>query len=457
MNEHLTSVTDNGFGESTVAELAELRKALEIGYQQPTTGTGFDALRVESLEATLKLLTFTQKDIKFWQDIPKLDAYSTVEEYNRLVQYGAEGGGFVASGELPETEDTTYERADQKVKYFGTTREVHHPATMVRTVPPDLIAQETSNGALWLMGKINRALYYADSDAIPLEFNSVTKQIEDGSGTIIDMRGLPMDKDSLENAITISDENFGSATSFYSNPKVFTDFSKTVYDRQRTQLGQGGMAGTPIKGYSSLLGDINFLPDKFVKKGGAAPAAATSPKAPTKPTITYTPNTGVTGSLFGAADAANYKYQVTAVNQYGESEPTALSAAQAIAAAGSCTVAIADGGGLYPATAYKIYRTGPGGAAATYTGKIVPRTKSGNVYSSPTSWDDINAYLPSTFVGLLLDMSTQALSFKQLSPMIKMPLAIVAPAIRWMQLLYGTPIVYAPKKHVIFRNIGIQS
>jgi hypothetical protein len=48
---------DDGFGEATMAELSELRKALEIGYQQPTTGVGFDALRVESLESTLKLLT----------------------------------------------------------------------------------------------------------------------------------------------------------------------------------------------------------------------------------------------------------------------------------------------------------------------------------------------------------------------------------------------------------------
>jgi hypothetical protein len=31
------------------------------------------------------------------------------------------------------------------------------------------------------------------------------------------------------------------------------------------------------------------------------------------------------------------------------------------------------------------------------------------------------------------------------------------PAIRWMQLLYGTPIVFAPKKNVVFKNIGVSS
>jgi hypothetical protein len=80
--------------------------------------------------------------------------------------------------------------------------------------------------------------------------------------------------------------------------------------------------------------------------------------------------------------------------------------------------------------------------------------KSGGIYSSPTHWTDYNNWRPNTFLGLMLDMSQQSLTFKQLSPMIKMNLAVISPAIRWMQLLYGTPIVYAPRKNVVFRNIG---
>jgi hypothetical protein len=67
-----------GFGESSMEELVELRKALSIGYQQPTTGQGFDALRVESLDATLKTLTYTQQHVKLWSAINKTDAYSSV-------------------------------------------------------------------------------------------------------------------------------------------------------------------------------------------------------------------------------------------------------------------------------------------------------------------------------------------------------------------------------------------
>lgn len=460
--EHLIE-NNSGFGESTQAELAELRKALDIGYSQPVTGVGFDALRVESLEATLKVLTYQAKHIRLWNAIPKLEAFSTVEEYNRLISYGSEGGGFVAAGQLPDTDDTTYERADQKVKFVGTTREVHHPATLVRTIPADLIAQETSNGVLWMLRKIEQALFYGNADADALQWNGIAKQIEDGGGTVFDLRGQPLDKDTIENAVQTSVDNFGLINKFFSNPKVFTDFSKTLYPSQRTSIGEGGTAGTPIRGYNSLLGTLDFEPDVFVTKGSIPPAAATSPKAPNTPVVTPSVQSPtVAGSLFGASDAGNYQYQVTACNAYGESAPTSNSANQNVAAGGSITLSIADGGGLYGATFYKIYRSDKSGTICNYigggtNGGTVPRAKSVNVYTSPTSFVDLNAFLPKTFVGLGLQMDTQSLSFKQLSPLIKMPLALIAPSIRWMQLLYGTPIVYAPKKNVIFRNIGIQS
>jgi hypothetical protein len=63
-----------------------LAKALEAGYAI-TNQTGGSALRVESLEGSLKVLTHTAHHIKFWKKIPKSPAYSTVEEYNQLVDY----------------------------------------------------------------------------------------------------------------------------------------------------------------------------------------------------------------------------------------------------------------------------------------------------------------------------------------------------------------------------------
>ena len=447
-----------GFGESTMAELAELRKALEIGYSQPTTGVGFDALRVESLEQTLKILTYMTTHIRLWNQMPKQDAFSTVEEYNRLVEYGADGGGFVPSGELPEEEDTVYERADQKVKYMGTTRSVHHPATLVRTVPADLIAQETQNGAMWLMGKINSGLYYADSDVRPLDWNSVPKQIEDGAGNVYDLKGQPLQSADIENMAQLIIDNYGTPSRMYSNPKVFTDFSKLWHQYQRfpAPSGAAGVIGTPATGFNTLSGRISFEGDLFVRRGSTPPASAANSKVPQAPTVAAGSATG-SGSDYEAGDAGNYQFTVTAVNRFGESLPATQTGNVAVTAGQRVPLTITDGGGAYPATGYKLYRTDVNGTTVAYTNKQIPRSKTGGVYDSDTVYNEGNEWRPGTFIGMLLDMTNQSLMFKQLSPMIKMNLAMISPAIRWMQLLYGTPIVYAPKKNVLIKNIGVAS
>ena len=46
------------------------------------------------------------------------------------------------------------------------------------------------------------------------------------------------------------------------------------------------------------------------------------------------------------------------------------------------------------------------------------------------------------------------IEFAQLAPLMKMDLAILSPAYRFMVLLYGTPFLYAPKKLVRLINIG---
>jgi len=450
-----TNLINEGFGESTMEDLAALRKALSIGYTDPPT-SGPDALRVESLEATLKLLTYQQQNIKFWNMIPKEDAFSTIEEYNRLSAYGSDGGGFTPAGALPEEDDTTYSRENQRVKYMGTTRSVAHPSTLIRTVPADLIAQETQNGALWLMGKANTGLYYGDSDAIPMEWNGVTKQIIDGGGTVIDMAGAPLAQADLENGAQIIVDNFGQPSQMLGNSKIFTDFSKIHYGNQRFAAPNvaSGYAGTPLTGFNSISGQIAFQPDTFVKRGSVVPTAATSTKAPNAPTISVGSSSG-TGSSFVTADAGNYKYQATAVNLYGESAPCTISGAESVVAGESVVVTITDGGGANQATAYKIYRTEKDGTTTYYVGFITARTKVGSLYQATTNYTDTNAYRPRTFIALMLDMSQQALTFKQLAPMMKMNLATISPAIRWMQLLYGTPIVYAPMKHVVYKNIGV--
>ena len=163
------------------AELAELSKALEAGSitgrdtANSTTASGAP-LKVESLENTLKLLTFRESDIQFWKRVPKLAAYNTVEEFNQLTSYGTEAGVFTNEGELPREEDSTYVRRAEIVKFLGVTKIVSHPMQLVRTNIGSMIQQEIKNGTLFLLRKADKALAYGDSAIIPQEFNGLYAQ-----------------------------------------------------------------------------------------------------------------------------------------------------------------------------------------------------------------------------------------------------------------------------------------
>jgi hypothetical protein len=78
-----------GFGVSTAEEVENLNKALAAGQDQnppgsAVAGDGF-ALRVESLESTLKVTTYKMDHIKLWKAIPKLAAYNTVNYVKSLL------------------------------------------------------------------------------------------------------------------------------------------------------------------------------------------------------------------------------------------------------------------------------------------------------------------------------------------------------------------------------------
>ncbi len=444
----------DGFGASTMAELAELRKALDIGTTDPPTG--FDSLRIESLEATLKLLTYRAEHIKLWREMPKSQAFSTIEEYNRLEQYGGGGGVFNPSGVLPEEEDSTYSRQNQLVKFLGSTRVVTHPATMIRTVPADLIAQETQNGALWLMGRMNLALYEGDATMVAEEFNGIERQIVAGSGNVRDLRGAPLTQADIERGQQDIVDQFGRGTDIFGNPAIFSDFAQTFHTYQRFAAPNvgAGIAGTPITGYASMAGTVNFQADTFARFGTTSPAAATSTRAPTAPTLAVTTNRNAAATIaagltsqFAAADAGDYTWSVTAFNRFGESIASASTGATTIVTGGSVLLTITDGGGTDAATAYKLYRTTVGGTTESF---IVNVARVG----ATTTYNDVNDELPGTAKALFLDMTDQSLTFRQLSPMVRMPLATIAPSIRWMQLIYGTPIVYQPLKNVVFKNVG---
>ena len=475
----------NGFGDTTMSDVAELNKALEAtelkgGATDGLTTASGAPLKVESLEKTLKVVTFTQKNIVFWKETPVLPAYNTVEEFNKLTSYGSDQGGFTDEGELPQDDDSVYVRESALVKYLGNTRVITHPMTLVNTAHGAVMQREINNGTMWILSKIERALFEGNANIIPQEFNGIYVQMMAdfaneisylNSDNVVDMRGMRIDEDALELASNTIIENYGYATDIYWSPKAGSDFSKNFYPRQRTNtpVQEGNKVGSNITDFVSQAGTIKLHPDVFLRpkpsktdttlanstKAPNVPIAdGTTPIAPVAPTVVST--------KFGSSDNGNYLYAVSALNRYGESALTLLTQNPCAVAVGGCAaLKFAAGGGQYAATGFRIYRTNKGDTFSTGVTNYYPlfdisaaQLANGvNGGAASIVWD-LNLYLPNTTKALMLQKDLEFYSFKQLAPLMKMDLALLSPSYRFMILLYGTPVVYAPRKAVEIINIG---
>lgn len=464
----MTLEFENGFGMATGQEVNNLNKALSAGYgTSPDTQTDGGAFRVESLEASLKVLTYTDQHVKFWKRIPKSKAYNTVEEYNQLLSYGSDGGGFLSEGELPDTQDSTYQRKASFVKFMGVTREVTHPMTLVNSAHGDVISRMNQDGILWMLKKIENGLFWGNSKLGAggtefVEFDGLDTMID--AGNTIDLAGNPLQEKHINYAAQMIVENYGVPTDLFLPFEVYGQFAQEFLDRQRIQMPAPGtnVAGTVVDKYNTHGGPVNFEPNIFLKRTKALPTAA-HPKAPAAPaTVTADLSPTANGAEFGKSGVGAYKYYVTAANKHGESLPTELTAsgtAATIALASadlskSVNVTVTNAAAsIQPVDYLVIYRTEADGTAAYQIARVPVSSNSG---SATTVFVDKNETMPNTFTAFMGEMTEQVLAFKQLAPMMKMDLATLAPSYRWMILMYGTPVLYANKKWCRIKNIKAQ-
>lgn len=458
------SVTWEDYAGSQFGEISsDLHKALLVGDSVNNPGTaageGFP-LRVESLEKTLKNVTYSSDKAILWKNIFKSPAFNTVEEFNRIKDYGDDVGGFISENDTPEVNDSTYERAFEKIKFMGTTRELSFASSLVRPAHGNVEAQEVVNGTNWLLRVIERSLFFGNDTFIPVQLNGLEKQISENAPNtdlnVIDMRGLPLTEDIVNDAALIirTEPNYGTATDMYMSDGVYSDLAKQFYPAQRLPPGYtGGMVGTLVKGMHSQSGAIMFNPDVFIQEGPKAPTVGlgNASKRPSNPSESVAPAAVALGggetSYFGATDAGDYRYKVVAVNRYGYSAAVALTGPVTVAAGQKVTMTIADGSTV--GTAYDLYRTDKDGAAGTerFMARYV-RT------GATTVLTDFNADLPGTSKSFLIQQNVEFFTIKQLAPFMRVPLATVSTSKRWMQLIFLTLQVFAPGKGLVFKNIG---
>lgn len=455
-----------GFGSHSAKQVEELQKALSISQNYGTTAPGSleggSALAVEDLDRTLKLVTHGLEHLKLWKDIIKEKVPQTVHEYNVQNSYGDEVSPFFQMGGTPQSTDANYDREVIQVKYLGTQGQVQHNLTLIQAAHGPVIAREVKNKTIELLARNERSMFDADSGINSLEYDGIDAQIrakEDQSqykstafagyesagadeSVILDVRGQ-FDDDVAEDMALKNVNNFGMAMDCYLGTDVHSRFSKDFFNKQRTLPGETLTSGNRVKEHTGTL-DFRFKPSLFNRPRRAPLAQSVSATA--APTTANGDSPADAASKFATGDAGDYSYKISAVYEDGE---TAGSTNEEItvAAGDKVTTEITyTGSPLY----FNVFRAPKDTTAGwEFIGRVKP-AGSGNAHDI-----DLNARVPGSARAHLLMHDADALCWKQLGSMIKYDLAVTDTSYKWLQLLYGTPLVSAARKHTIADNLTL--
>lgn len=462
------------------ADVEALNKAITAGYGgagKPTDLTYGGVLQAESLEATLKSVTFDMKNLKMWPAISVDKAYNLFEQYNRLISYGSDSAPYLGEGGAPIEEDSTYVRDGQKIVFFGTRRKVSHQMTLVRTTVGDVVAQQAKEGTMHLLKNVEREMYWGhahflgrldgsnDGSDAALPSNSIAmsgllKQLKKGDSDVLqrsgdfegygdaqsvvqDLGGQVIAQDDLERLAVIALENFGSPSELHIEPAALSAFVKQFYPQFRSAPGLSNeTVGYSVNKMTTTAGVIDFKPNLFLRPRAGARALAVSSLAPSLGSLGVATAATGSGSALGAGV---YQVKVTLVNDAGESIPLQASAVTLTAGQKiQLTVTNMPAGVKY----MKAYISAAGGAVGTekFAGNLANAGNTTYILAGRKQ-----AGLGEAF---LLDMSAECMKFKQLAPLSKINFAIVTTALEFAIVMYGALFVYTPRFNCVLENVG---
>jgi len=466
-------------GVLTPDDVDNLQKAISAGYGyagKPTDLTYGGVIQTESLETTLKSVTFDMKNLKMWPAISIDKASNLFEQYNRLTSYGSDSAPYLAEGGAPQEEDSSYIRDGQRIVFFGTRRKVSHQMTLIKTVVGDVVAQQAKEGTMHLLKNVERELYWAhahftsalgdqlgalsDLPSDSIAMNGLLQQLLRGDSDeqhrsgdfegygsfesiVRDLDGQVLTQDDVEELSVILLENFGSPSEIHIEPLALSSFVRQFYPQFRSAPGLANQTvGYDVSKVQTTAGAMDLKPNLFLRPRGKAREKAVNANCPSAPGAW----TGVYSAGAGKLEAGTYQYRVTEVSDFGESSPTNITAAVVVSAndgAAVLTMPTAQSGTKY----YKVYRSAAGSTAAS--AQFI-----GNYKVGLGAYVDADAKRPGLGEAFMLDMSAECMRFKQLAPLSKINFAIVTTALEFAIVLYGALFVYTPRFNGAWKNTG---
>lgn len=486
MTENLDLYNYSNLEVGNGSEMYDIMKAMTAG---ETTGMGLigtdtsgSALKTESLDPTLKILTNQDKHIVVYKMMPKLKAYNNIEQFAQLKDWGGMESIFKGEAETPEFSDPVAVQRALHLKYTGISGEVSHPFTLINTINSvqNKIAFAVMAKTQFLLRALDLAIPTADSLMVAKEFDGLFVQHYAGlatsldeyanSGFVKDVRGhVLLDSDIEDASSAVVNQGYGDVGSIVANPAVWSNYVKTYHAEKHIYVGAPGAVSGATMGQSvdkvrnqfgltDVISDIFF--DKKTPK--AYNASATNAKAPAQPVVAGDPTNAVTDtSTKFAAFNSTYWYGVTSRNQYGESAMTLLdTAGQAVAITEAVDLWFTQTDTAYSSESFVIYRTKAGETDYTKANFWpifqVNKTQMAAGYdgAAQTKVRDRNRSIPGTNTAMVCNFDEQVMAIYQLMPIMRMDLARTAPAYRFMILSYLTTALFKPKQIALITNIG---
>ncbi len=463
---------------------ARLQKALIASPSTPGGPGDGSSLIPQSLARTLKNVTFKTRNVKFWRSIPKQDAYAMEEEFDQLTAYGQRGGVFTSAMATPQGNDSTFGRVQVAMKYMATAYATDIAIMATEVIGGSAEALQINNATRFLLGGIERQLFYADSSLLPTAFDGMKTIIQNFAtsngftNVIVNAGAAGITPDTLENALQAIQDNAGDPSngmySIYMAPRVRSYFTKTYLSAQRTEIdrsreakGDGLWIGTPVKGYSGTYGDLPMIDDIFLNQDVPITTAIQgAPAVPTLPTTSLALNTTtgedpnlatsmwqtpVNASDYGVGyNGGPVTYALEAVNASGPSQLSAASNSITVGEGESTTFTWNRITTSPSANYYQIYRAMNGGAW-----QPVARVKDAGT-GATQAWTDENITVAGAYDAFIINRDPEeGAVFKQLLPFFKWPLPIPALARYFAVALLGAPLIFVPSRCAVIENIQI--
>lgn len=468
--------------DNVIEAIQGLTKALEAGGYDvaPSRLVQGAATQVEDCSNIMELVTFEDKHLKLTQMVKSKKCRSTTWQFNRQLSYGIFGGTAQLEGNIGQDETSDYVRITVPMCFYSHTRRVTLASTMVDTQDgkqsDDRAAEDAAKKLAadiefdLFRGReafSNAGVFDGNPNALPAVMANmfgIEVQVrqsdsqrnahdlmfgEFGSDdSVVIYCGGTMTQDNIEDALTRSTMNFGTADKLMVDPLVLSAYNKISYGKERIILAGSPQArtGAELKTQDTSVGPCSIDSSRFLS-GKAKPQQARSrgPAAPTS--ISAVNSVTVSGSPTTFAAGDKYFYYATSGNEVGESQ--ACAAVQGtVSLNGDSLQAVIQHPGSGVTRWFNVYRSVANGTAATcrFVGRVVLAAG-----ASSTTFIDLNNRIPGFVTGYLLQSDT--MEARTLAEYSRLKLAQSDLSTPEAHFKFTTLALMQPRKNVILDNL----